>query len=128
MCVTAFRDTFPPPHVCGGVFWYGRHFWLCPRNGGHTYPYALAFLVAVVSKYPPAEPEALRLLAPQRGLIATAEKQKQLQRHEAREATGFGKTKATAGGILPEFSKFDCLPGRAGGTPISLGCVVLVHT
>ena len=30
------------------------------------------------------------------------------------------KTKATAGGILPEFSKFDCLPGRAGGTPISL--------
>src|SRR5271157_2852035 len=45
------------------------------------------------SKYPPAEPEALRLLAPQRGLIATAEKQKQLQRHEAREATGFGKTK-----------------------------------
>src|SRR5271157_4426916 len=74
------------------------------------------------SKYPPAEPEALRLLAPQRGLIATAEKQKQLQRHEAREATGFGKTKATAGGILPEFSKFDCLPGRAGGTPISLVC------
>jgi hypothetical protein len=71
-------------------------------------------------KYPPAEPEALRLLAPQRGLIATGENQKQLQRHEAREATGFGKTKATAGGILPEFSKFDCLPGRAGGTPISL--------
>ena len=27
----------------------------------------------------------------------------------------FGKTKATAGDILPEFSKFDCLPGRAGG-------------
>jgi hypothetical protein len=26
-----------------------------------------------VSKYPPAEPEALRLLAPQRGLIATEE-------------------------------------------------------
>ena len=45
----------------------------------------------VVSNYPPAEPEALRLLAPQRGLIATGEKQKQLQRHEAREATGFGK-------------------------------------
>src|SRR5271157_2032154 len=79
------------------------------------------------SKYPPAEPEALRLLAPQRGLIATAEKQKQLQRHEAREATGFGKTKATAGGILPEFSKFDCLPGRAGGTPISLGSATLLH-
>jgi hypothetical protein len=28
---------------------------------------------------PPAEPEALRLLAPQRGLIATGEKQKQPQ-------------------------------------------------
>jgi hypothetical protein len=28
--------------------------------------------------------EALRLLAPQRGLIATGEKQKQVQRHEAR--------------------------------------------
>jgi hypothetical protein len=36
------------------------------------------------SKYPPAEPEGLRLLAPQRGLIATVEKQKQLQHHETR--------------------------------------------
>jgi hypothetical protein len=32
----------------------------------------------------PAEPEALRLLALQRGLIATVEKQKQLQQHEVR--------------------------------------------
>ena len=71
------------------------------------------------SKDPPAEPEALRLLAPQRGLIATGEKQKQkqLQRHETRWTMSFDKTKATAGGILPEFSKFDCLPGRAGGSP-----------
>ena len=30
---------------------------------------------------------------------------------------GFGKAKATAGGILPEFSKFYCHPGRAGGSP-----------
>ena len=60
------------------------------------------------------------MLAPQRGLIATDEKQKQLQRHEARETTGFGKNEGNSGGILPEFSKFDCLPGRAGGTPISL--------
>jgi hypothetical protein len=29
----------------------------------------------------------------------------------------FDKRKATAGGILPEFSKFDSLPGKAGGTP-----------
>src|ERR1022692_3323314 len=48
MCVTAFRDTFPPPHVCGGVFWYGRHFWLCSTSEGHTYPCALAFVVAVL--------------------------------------------------------------------------------
>jgi hypothetical protein len=32
---------------------------------------------------PPAEPEALRLMAPQRGLIATGEKQKQLQRKKS---------------------------------------------
>ena len=32
------------------------------------------------SKYPPAEPVALRLLAPQRGLTATVEKQKQEQK------------------------------------------------
>jgi len=29
----------------------------------------------------------------------------------------FYKAKATAREMLPEFSKFDCLPGRAGGTP-----------
>jgi hypothetical protein len=58
------------------------------------------------------------LLAPQRGLIATVEKQEHLQRHEGRSTMSFDKIKATAGGILPEFSKFDCLPGRAGGTPV----------
>jgi hypothetical protein len=52
------------------------------------------------------------LLAPQRGLIATGEKQ--LQRHEARSTMTFDKTKATAGGILPEFSKYYCFPGSAG--------------
>jgi hypothetical protein len=36
------------------------------------------------------------LLAPQRGLIATGEKQKQLQRHKAREATGFGKNEGNS--------------------------------
>src|SRR5271157_4205753 len=86
------------------------HFRACADASQHRREVAGGFLFLDVdhivshslSKYPPAEPEALRLLAPQRGLIATAEKQKQLQRHEAREATGFGKTKATAGGILPE--------------------------
>src|SRR5664279_1539948 len=57
------------------------------------------------SKYPPAEPEALRLLAPQRGLIATGEKQQQLQRHEAREATGFGKNEGTSGRYTPGILK-----------------------
>jgi hypothetical protein len=57
------------------------------------------------------------LLAPQRGLIATVEKQKQLQQPIARSTMSFYKAKATAREMLPEFSKFDCLPGRAGGTP-----------
>ena len=58
-----------------------------------------------ISKYPPAEPEALRLLAPQRGLIATGEKQKQLQRHEARQATGFGKNEGNSGRYTPGILK-----------------------
>jgi len=52
-----------------------------------------------------AEPEALRLLAPQRGLIATGEKQKQLQRPEAREATGFGKNEDNSGRYTPGILK-----------------------
>src|ERR1019366_9546839 len=48
MCVSAFRDMLPPPYVCGGVLWYGSHFWLCSTSEGHTYPCALAFVVAVV--------------------------------------------------------------------------------
>jgi hypothetical protein len=36
----------------------------------------------VACKYPPAEPVALRLLAPQRGLTATVEKQKQEQKQK----------------------------------------------
>jgi hypothetical protein len=35
-----------------------------------------------ICKYPPAEPVALRLLAPQRGLTATVEKQKQEQKQK----------------------------------------------
>jgi hypothetical protein len=62
-------------------------------------------LLLDMSKYPPAEPEALRLLAPQRGLIATGEKQKQLQRHEARQATGFGKNEGNSGRYTPGILK-----------------------
>ncbi|HEY4960401.1 MAG TPA: hypothetical protein VII29_06060, partial [Terriglobales bacterium] len=57
------------------------------------------------SKYPPAEPEALRLLAPQRGLIATGEKQNQLQRHEDREATGFGNDEGNSARYTPGILK-----------------------
>ncbi len=62
------------------------------------------------------------MLAPQRGLIATV-KSKNNDTDAIQSVIGFGKTKTTAGEILPEFSKFDCLPGRAGGTPgfISVG-------
>jgi hypothetical protein len=52
-----------------------------------------------------AEPEALRLLAPQRGLIATGEKQKQLERHEAREATGFSNNEGNSGRYTPGILK-----------------------
>lgn len=58
------------------------------------------------------------MLAPQRGPIATGEKQ--LQWHETRWTMGSGKTKTTARGILPEATKFDCLSGRAGELPIAL--------
>src|SRR5271165_6440105 len=67
------------------------------------------------SKYPPAEPEALRLLAPQRGLIATGEKQKQLQRHEAREATGFGKNEGNSGRYTPGILKVWLPPRQSRG-------------
>jgi len=66
----------------------------------------------------------LRLLGPQSGLIATGEKS-QLGKSksnyigETRLAISFTKTNATAGWGLPELSKFDRLPGRAGGTPSS---------
>src|ERR1035437_1780909 len=39
---------------------------------------------------------------------------------------GLGKAKATAGGILPEFSKFYCHPGRAGGSPFWLSPIRLI--
>jgi hypothetical protein len=51
-----------------------------------------------------------------RGIIATGEKQQQ----QGCYTIGFGKAKATAGGILPEFSTFYRHPGRAGGSPFGL--------
>jgi len=66
-----------------------------------------------MSKYPPAEPEALRLLAPQRGLIATAKakqrRQQAIQRYQRRNCRDKHQ--------LPETSNSYCLPGKAGGPP-----------
>jgi hypothetical protein len=70
------------------------------------------------SKYPPAEPEALRLLAPQRGLIATGEKQK--QQREARLEMGFGNMKATAGGYSRNSRSLTASPAEPGELPIGL--------
>jgi hypothetical protein len=65
------------------------------------------------SKYPPAEPEALRLLAPQRGLIATDQNQ------NPRLATSglIGKSGRARVKRLPKMSNSYCHPGRAGGSP-----------
>jgi hypothetical protein len=74
------------------------------------------------SKYPPAEPEALRLLAHQRGLIATGEKQKQQQQQqrEARLEMGFGNMKATAGGYSRNSRSLTASPAEPGELPIGL--------
>jgi len=45
------------------------------------------------------------LLAPQRGLIATGEKQKQPQPHETREPTDFGKNEGYSGRYTPGILK-----------------------
>ena len=52
------------------------------------------------NKYPPAEPEVLRLLAPRRGLIAI-EKSK-------------SKTQRTTNCIIPELSNFGSPPAEPG--------------
>ena len=52
------------------------------------------------NKYPPAKPEVLRLLAPQRGLTAIAKSKP--------------KTKRTTNGRLPELSNFGSPPAEPG--------------
>ena len=62
-------------------------------------------------KYPPAEPEALRLLAPQRGLFATGHGARECRCTDASDARyddPNGKK------ILPEMSNSYSHPGRAG--------------
>ena len=52
------------------------------------------------NKYPPAKPEVLRLLAPQRGLTAIAKSKP--------------KTEQTTNGRLPELSNFGSPPAEPG--------------
>ena len=70
-----------------------------------------------LSKYPPAEPEALRLLAPQRGLFATVESKG--NRNSKSHVIQMARAMLTVmrKGILPELSNFYCHPGKAGGSP-----------
>jgi tetratricopeptide (TPR) repeat protein len=65
------------------------------------------------SNYPPAEPEALRLLAPQRGLIATDQSQKQLLRTAvARNPMHLDRERNT-----PGFVKLPLPPRQSRGLP-----------
>src|SRR5881397_3389819 len=63
-------------------------------NGVH------GFLGFSRNKYPPAKPEVLRLLAPQRGLTAIAKSKP--------------KTEKTTNGRLPELSNFESPPAEPG--------------
>jgi len=56
--------------------------------------------IARGNKYPPAKPEVLRLLAPQRGLTAIAKSKP--------------KTEKTTNGRLPELSNFGSPPAEPG--------------
>ena len=57
----------------------------------------------IPNKYPPAKPEVLRLLAPQRGLTAIAKSKP--------------KTEKTTNGRLPELSNFGSPPAEPGVYP-----------
>ena len=77
------------------------------------------------SNDPPAEPEAFRLLAPQRGLIATESQNLCARASVYCTALLIGGqdfrsaiTQAASGKDgLPELSNFYCHPGKAGGSP-----------
>jgi hypothetical protein len=72
-----------------------------PEIGNFVLPQRLvAYQRAADNKYPPAEPEVLRLLAPQRGLTAI-EKSK-------------SKTERTTNCIIPELSNFGSPPAEPG--------------
>jgi hypothetical protein len=69
-------------------------------------------------KYPPAEPVALRLLAPQRGLFATVRSKSKNKSKSLVLLSSLPQHRQFEENRLPEFSKFYCHPGRAGGSPL----------
>lgn len=69
------------------------------------------------SKYPPAKPVALQLLAPQRGLTATGESKSKNKSKNLRCYFHCRSTGRSRESKLPELSNFYCHPGRAGGSP-----------
>jgi hypothetical protein len=81
------------------------------------------------SNDPPAEPEAFRLLAPQRGLFATESQTLCARASGYCAALLIGDqdfrramiVAASGKGVLPELSNFYCHPGKAGGSPNGLG-------
>ncbi len=73
------------------------------------------------SKYPPAEPVALRLLAPSKGHFRNRPRQKQEQKQKPRTAVVTAAAQAIRGRTYSRNSQSSTAtpaePGRAGGTP-----------
>src|SRR5580658_3589562 len=89
----------------------------------------LYFFLVPSSKNPPAEPEAFRLLAPQRGLTAIGQNTSPCPKLNlstkpfcgSRQSLSHRRVGPRGGNPgFPELSNFYCLPGRAGGSLIGL--------
>jgi hypothetical protein len=83
-----------------GRFLYPRYVTLLKYYYGVLGSLRQSLSSLVCNKYPPAKPEVLRLLAPQRGLIAIAKSKP--------------KTEKPTNGRLPELSNFGSPPAEPG--------------
>ena len=77
------------------------------------------------SKYPPAEPVALRLLAPQGGLFATVRSKSKNKSKSLVLLSLLPQHRQFERKHTPGILKVLLHPGRAGGTPVTLGSAVL---
>ena len=68
-----------------------------------------------ISKYPPAEPEALRLLAPQRGLIATGESKSKNKSKDLTVQASFAQPRQNEGEHTPGTVKLLLPPRQSRG-------------